>query len=825
MSLLYNSTDAADKKADSVTFAGSGKWVRRSIRLDDAALAHLLAGKDLALAVDSGVGYVSRVEIKLITDEDLTESEPPAFPPMTDVNNFKGKSIAGYQMWFRASNGQSGWVHWAGGNIPSNGRVSFEQWPDTSDYPSSVLENTAFNNLGDGRPAQLFTSAMDATVDTQVSWMADYGVDGFAIQRFYGTYLGPKAEGRTNLDMAKDAAEKYNRLFYIMYDLNYAYNDGMAAAERLKTDFVNNIEGRGLISSTSYAQMDGKPVVCMWGLDPNSTSYATHDATLEFINWLKERGYFVIGGTSNNEWTTDEVFDDVYQALNMISPWTVGRYSYGSVDNWMNNNVPKHMEYCKKYGIEYQPVVLAGSAWHNHNWGMPNDTPRLAGEFLWRQATKLKSMGAGCVYFAMYDEYDEATAIMKGAQDSYDIPQDEQYFLTLATDGFWLSSDFYLRMAGSVARMMRDEIESTTEIPEVYSEGPIYWRNSFEYRWTPVYKENEGGGGRTPVNRVLASLDVGADSVYEIDSLNVEMITKEYECDRAVEYKADDTSYKAYGTNAIGTGIHYDPDASRTANGVWSLQFNGQATSASKAYVKMQLASCDFTVSAANMQLTYQVRAENALGAYVYLDLIFEDGSMLSDVVSGVKTTGAKVGEWTKVTVDLPTSLIGKRVVNVLICYDHAAKGEFNAFVDDIVIQSAGTARQMLQNAVTNASAMLDGSDEQAVLKQAVDAAQTTLENNTATEKARLNAMKTIDRAIRALSISGPADDYTLGDVNADTSIDSSDARMVLQASVGKITLDDTQQSAADVDRNGSIDSSDARMILQYSVGKIASFD
>ncbi len=64
-------------------------------------------------------------------------------------------------------------------------------------------------------------------------------------------------------------------------------------------------------------------------------------------------------------------------------------------------------------------------------------------------------------------------------------------------------------------------------------------------------------------------------------------------------------------------------------------------------------------------------------------------------------------------------------------------------------------------------------------------------------------------------------DDGKRGDVNGDGSVDSSDARMILQASVNKITLTDSQQTVADVNGDQTIDSSDARMVLQAAVGKI----
>lgn len=57
------------------------------------------------------------------------------------------------------------------------------------------------------------------------------------------------------------------------------------------------------------------------------------------------------------------------------------------------------------------------------------------------------------------------------------------------------------------------------------------------------------------------------------------------------------------------------------------------------------------------------------------------------------------------------------------------------------------------------------------------------------------------------------------GDVNGDGAINSTDARWVLQATVGLTELNDAQQEAADVNNDGTINSTDARLILQATVG------
>lgn len=63
-----------------------------------------------------------------------------------------------------------------------------------------------------------------------------------------------------------------------------------------------------------------------------------------------------------------------------------------------------------------------------------------------------------------------------------------------------------------------------------------------------------------------------------------------------------------------------------------------------------------------------------------------------------------------------------------------------------------------------------------------------------------------------------------LGDVNFDTKINSTDALMCLQHSVGKSLIKGKEFTAGDVDKNGTINSSDALLILQFSVGKIKQF-
>lgn len=66
---------------------------------------------------------------------------------------------------------------------------------------------------------------------------------------------------------------------------------------------------------------------------------------------------------------------------------------------------------------------------------------------------------------------------------------------------------------------------------------------------------------------------------------------------------------------------------------------------------------------------------------------------------------------------------------------------------------------------------------------------------------------------------------YTLGDVNGDGSVDTSDALLALRIYVGTYSATDVQRKAADVSKDGVIDTTDALLMLRFYVGNIKSFD
>lgn len=599
-----------------------------------------------------GGGIIRSVIITTgITDD--TTAKPPAFAPQTKLNNMQGKGVAGYQAWFRANDlrTDSGWGHWSNsGNQPAANNVHTEMYPYTADYlkNGATLYQSGLGDLGNGDPAMLFNSTDKEIIDTHFEWMKTYDIDGVAVQRFYSSTSPIRSTAKNLLCTIKDSAEQHGRLFYVMYDFSgTADKDTEAFLRTVKLDFIYNAEMNGVVSSKNYAHADGKPVVCLWGIsgDPNS-GYCSGDRATSLIEWFQKRGYYVIGGTPDNDYSmrSDEYLKP-FTSLDMISPWTVGRYNAYSVNSWLYSAVTSDIEFCKEYDIDYQPVIFSGFAWTNMgNNGTINDFPRFAGQFLWDQAYMLKNdFNIDTVYFAMFDEYDEATAIMKAASDSYEIPTD-QYFLTLSADGWWLSNDFYLRAAGAVIDMMQGKTELREFIDVPHSTGPIYWRNGFESRENKYVVNGEQ-------NTDLGQLDVCLNEPY--------WVTESEEV-AAFELTTEKAHSGAYSFRFKGTG-------------------NGD---------KILFHMADTVIESDKpLSITYSIYAANANGKNVYLDFRLGDNTLLSESKYSIKTTPGKAEGWTTVTITLDSSLKSRIINEVLVGYDQS--GSFEAYIDDIIIQHA----------------------------------------------------------------------------------------------------------------------------------------
>jgi hypothetical protein len=158
---------------------------------------------------------------------------------------------------------------------------------------------------------------------------------------------------------------------------------------------------------------------------------------------------------------TDSAWAKVYAAMDVVQPWNVGRYrTLAAIDKWKNDVIAADVKTAAANHQLYMPVAFPGFSWHNlKHTAKENQIPRLAGDFLWRQAYDAKTAGVTMLKIAMFDEVDEGTAIFKAAAHRNQAP-DQGYWLTLDADGDDLPSDWYLRVAGRITEMFHQASQS-----------------------------------------------------------------------------------------------------------------------------------------------------------------------------------------------------------------------------------------------------------------------------------------------------------------------------------------------------------------------------
>lgn len=381
-----------------------------------------------------------------------------------------GKVTVGYQGWFTAQGDGSPQNSW--------GHQNLECWPDVSEYTTTY--QTSFANLGNGQPAKMFSSWDQSTVNKHFQWMQQYDIDCAALQRFCNE-ITPGSSIKTFRDgiatRVRNAAQTYNRKFYIMYDAS-----GWGNLAAIKTDWTNTIAGSlNLLSSSAYAHQNGLPVVSIYGL-----GYASHPSSmadaLDLINWFKAQGCYVIGSVPG-QWRTGtgdskSGFTDAYKAFNMISGWAVGRAVDGNYNSWVTGD----RDFCNANNMDYQPCAYPGTSFYNTNGpsSPQNQFPRNHGDFLWAQLATFKNAGVPSVYIAMFDEVNEATQIFKTAENILQIPSG-RWYLTLDADGVACSSDFYLRLVGDGGKMLKGQLAYTASHPTphtISTTGVTFYQNT-----------------------------------------------------------------------------------------------------------------------------------------------------------------------------------------------------------------------------------------------------------------------------------------------------------------------------------------------------------
>ena len=392
---------------------------------------------------------------------DAFAADTPAASPPGDV---VGKITVGYQGWFTAAGDGgplNGWWHYGQDwqKAPSPANEALKSWPDVRDYDRTYP--TGYPNLGNGRPAALFSSYDQQTVDTHFRWMRENGLDTAALQRF--NPVGGEGPIRDAVTVkVRTAAEQFGRKFYIMYDVS-GWTD---MQQQIKDDWTTRM--KAYTASPAYARQNGKPVVGIWGFGFDDGNHPWSAAVcLDVITWFKAQGVYLMGGTPTH-WRTGDSdsragFGDVYRAFDMISPWMVGRIGDAAGSDWFYTNVTvPDVRECAAHGIDYQPCVLPGDL---------QERQRAHGDFMWRQFYNVIRAGAPAIYISMFDEYNEGNQIAKTAESAAFVPAGSK-FLALDEDGTTCSADYYLRLSGDGGRMLKGQLALTATRPTAPVPGP-----------------------------------------------------------------------------------------------------------------------------------------------------------------------------------------------------------------------------------------------------------------------------------------------------------------------------------------------------------------
>ena len=397
-----------------------------------------------------------------------------------DSSTLKGRVMCGYQTWFRCPGDESdiGWYHWVRSRTEFRGDLlTVDMWPDVSLYPESETCPVPGFTHPDGAQARLFTSDSQAVVAKHFELLRDYGIDGVWLQRFL---VGLPGKGPLSSELCekysvsheritnyiRESAHATGRVWAISYDIAGMPNEHIY--ETLIENWQKTVDS-GIVFDDRYMKHDGKPVVQIWGFySGNTHNHITAELANRLIDFFEQPGTYqatLVGGGSW-DWRVhpDPEWRAYYKRFKVYSPWNIGNFAPApDTDQWGASMGfwEDDRKAAEQNGTLWIPTVYPGFTWDNLTRKEPGMTltPRRKGMFLWEQFRKLAEMKQTSVYVAMFDEYDEGTAILPIC----DTPPTQGHFV----DNEGMPADWYLRIVGEGAKMLRGEIPYSKEIPFV----------------------------------------------------------------------------------------------------------------------------------------------------------------------------------------------------------------------------------------------------------------------------------------------------------------------------------------------------------------------
>jgi hypothetical protein len=400
--------------------------------------------------------------------------------PHDTLNN---QLVVGFQGWFMCpGDGRpgGGWVHWFAGNKPDAAHFRVELMPDTSELQPDERCPTGLTSANG--PVYLFSDQNPKTVLRQFQWMQQYDIGVAALQRFVVGFdpihpVGGRAVWDRVLNNALAAADATDRGLFVMYDIAGA--DPSRWADVLVDDW-KRLLSQGITRHPSYQRHKGRPVLAIAGIGSTSRP-GTPSQTLDLVARLRDAskpfGGVTLIATTPTGWRTlsgdakhDPAWAKAYASFDIISPWTVGRYTDAkSFDQFVKKWLAPDIAQTRQMGLEYMPVIFPGFSWHNAFAAQGekdkpyNQIPRDCGRFLWMQAARDRQLGATMLYAAMFDEVDEGTALFKLAPTQA-APR-EAKTVPLDADGCKLPNDWYLQVSREISEMLKGKVAPSSKLP------------------------------------------------------------------------------------------------------------------------------------------------------------------------------------------------------------------------------------------------------------------------------------------------------------------------------------------------------------------------
>ena len=412
----------------------------------------------------NGDGTINIVDLVLVAKNYGSVCWQPS--QSVNATSMRGKTMCGYQGWFRCPGDGSGlgWVHWSiNSQRIEPDTLTFEMWPDMSEYSDAEKYEAPGFTYPNGEQAHLFSSVNKRTVLRHFKWMQQYGIDGVWLQRFLVSLEGgPSSKmypsGQEVLRNVQKAASRTGRIWALAYDVAQMPSDDLF--DVMVSDWKKLVDS-GVTKHSRYLHHQGKPVLCIWDFSRSNITQALANRIIDFFKYDPEYAVFLVGGILWTWYRDDSEWVEFSHRFDAICLWNVGNYSTDrSGKKWATTSYWEAARMkAEKTGMLYIPVIYPGFSWDNLKKQPPGTTiiPREDGLFYWKQFYAATQLGLDMVYVAMFDEVDEGTAIFKVTND----PPTQAHFVTY--DG--LPNDWYLRLTGEGIKVLRGEREITPEIP------------------------------------------------------------------------------------------------------------------------------------------------------------------------------------------------------------------------------------------------------------------------------------------------------------------------------------------------------------------------